>query len=442
MRKVRRILVGLFMSLIFLAMFTEVNVVSVIQVLGLKFHGQDLINYYLPSGKEIILADGEYRDIVNVDSVMSITPVTDSWAFHDFPDGKMRHTYRPESHKVTIKFRKIDEFRKPPSLAIVPLATWRDKKDYFGSMSQTGLSVDEVITKQVMPESARALYSKRTGKARLRPFLSVLAYHAAGGTDQNLATQLAAISETSNLHLYAHNYLLDNKQLKVSDDRLLNLISGGQFFSDLTTKLICDLSIPAEIRLAIMKRLALEIDRTYAGQVIDARLTTTNFPNDEIEYLSHYQERCRLLSGPMYGFSLWVGYIAAGNTEGAEAAYQAGQAIGLTFQLVNDIADFSSLKSDSLADWKQSKMTAPLYYLIKNRPTLKLSEQNIRSEMVSSGAYRSCRQLAQAAANQAKGCLLKLTVSSPASRFLLQTLAVAKDNKYFRELKSLGGNKV
>jgi len=436
MKKIRRTLGGLLMSLIFLAMFAEINVVSVIPVRGIKFNGENLVNYYLPSGQEIVLADQESRDIINVDSVMSITPITDSWAFHDFPDGKLRHTYFPERHKTIIKFRKIDEFRKS-SLALVPLATWRDKKDYFQAMHQVGLNVDEIITAQILPNSARLLYEKRLDKARLRPFLSTLAYSTAGGEDQNLAAQLAAISETTNLHLYAHNFLLDRKNVGIKDDRLLNLISAGQFFSDLTTKLICDLPIEAESRLQIIKRLANEIDQTYKGQLIDAKLTTANFPGNETEYLSRYQERCRLLSGPMYGFSLWLGYIAAGNNNEAEKAYRAGQAIGLTFQIVNDIADFSDLKSDSLADWKLGKMTVPLYYLLKNRPALNLSEQNIRSEVVSSGAYVISRRLAKEAATQAKERLSRLTTQSLASRFLLQTLAVAKDNKYFRQLKSL-----
>jgi len=436
MRKLKRILIGLGMSLIFLLMFMEINVTSIITIVGFNWRGKVLVQYYMPSGKEIVLNDGEWRDIENVDFVVSDQPVMDNWAWQYYPDGHMRHTCLPDRHDVHLKFRQIDEFREQ-SLALVPLAVWQDRKDYFKAMKQIGLGVDEIILSQPLPDKSQLLYDKRRDKPRLRPFMAYLAYGLAGGKDHDLGIRLAALSEANNLHLYCHNYLLDNKRSDIQADRLLTLISSGQVYADLCMKLICNLSVDSDTKVVMMSRLAQEIDLTYQGQSLDANLTSKSDVNREEDYLSAYLKRSRLLSGPMYGFSIWSAYIAAGNKTEAENAYQAGQAIGLTFQLVNDIADYSKLKSDSLADWKQDKLTAPFYYLLASGQPL--SEQNICSQFVQSGAFDSCLALVKTAAREAKDRLVALGQSDVYGHFLEQSLVVAKDNKFFRDLDSLRG---
>ena len=427
---------AVFVCLLFVLMFFEINYLSVVSIIGLKYpnnKSKDIVTYYLPSGELIPVGDYEWK-YIHADFVLSIEPVMDNFLRSTFPDGFIRHKYFPDRHRAQVKLKKIDDFRKE-SLASVPLVAISSRRGYFESMDYVSSGIDQIITGCALPEPAKLVYEKRQGKARLRPFMSYLAYDLAGGSCRETGMSLAAISEANNLHLYCHNYLLDGKRTDIKEERLVSLLSAGQFFSDLTSHLVCRLDLPANDRLAIINRLATEVDLTYLGQIADQKLTIATCPNSQDEYLPKYLERCRLLSGPMYGLSTWLGYIASGNYSKAELAYQSGSDIGLMMQIINDIADFSEKKPDALADWRAGKMTAPLFFLKKSFPGKEADMSNLARLMVSSGAYASSLTLVKEARELARQSLLQITGGT--DHLLCQVLAAGKDNKYFRQLKSL-----
>ena len=428
--------VGTFFTvLVFIIMFFEINFLSFVTIMGFKLGKAE---YYLPSGEKINvddLKDYEYR-YISAPFVKAVEPIMDSWMRTDprFADGKFRQTYLPDKRKLNIRLKKIDEFRKE-QLMVIPLAAVSHKKDYFESMNYVCGQVDKVISREPLPLIAEKLYNDRRGKARLRPLLSYLAYDLAGGASATTATMLAAISETTNLHLYCHNYLLDDKKLEIKNQRMITLLSGGQFFSDLTTRLICKTKIPNRTKVLILNRLAKEIDLTYLGQIADEELNVKNYPSEEAEYLAAYEKRSVLMSGPMYGFSLWLAYAAVGKFDLAETAYDFGKNLGLTLQIVNDIADLSAKKSDAFADWQKGKVTAPLYYIQKYFPEKTLTRDNLSQLLVNSNAYDSSLELVRAAQEKTRGLLTNLTGDD--SHLINRVLMIGKDNKYFRQLKQM-----
>jgi geranylgeranyl pyrophosphate synthase len=415
-------------------MFFEINYISLVEIVGVKCPQSDIdfVEYYLPSGERVKIGELEYKYLA-VPFVLSVAPA-DNFMRDVFPDGKYRQRYLPDKHRLVIKLKKVDEFKKE-QLSVIPLVAIGNRKDYFGSMNYVSDCVDKIIQSKPLPSNAQTIYAQREGKARLRPLLSYLTYDLAGGENVSVAEKIAAISETTNLHLYSHNYLIDGKNLEIQNKRTLTLLSGGQFFSDLTTRLICELEIPETSKLIILERLAREIDLTYLGQIADVDLNISNYPQEVSEYLAAYENRSSLMSGPMYGFSFWLGYVAAGNMDLAEHAYATGKELGLTLQIINDIADFSTKKSDAFCDWRLGKMTAPLYYLKKYRAKItseNITEENIGRELVASGAYRSSLELVQSAQDKTKTLLAGLTGDK--SHLINCVLAIGKDNKYFRQL--------
>lgn len=421
-------------AFVFILMFFEINFSSLVTIMGFKMGKAE---YYLPSGEKINvddLADYEYK-YVSAPFVKSVEPIMDNWMRSDprFKDGKFHHTYLPDKRKVNIRLKKIDDFRKE-QLMVVPLASIR-QKNYFESMNYVGTCVDNVILNHSLSLNAQKIYNERQGKARLRPLLSYLAYDLAGGKSTNTAAMLAAISEATNLHLYCHNYLIDDKRLEIKERRLLTLISSGQFFSDLSTRLVCETKIPNRTKVIILNRLAHEIDLTYLGQIADEELNVNNYPRDEDEYLAVYLKRSTLMSGPMYGFSFWLAYAAVGKFDLAESAYLVGENLGLTLQIVNDIADLSTKKTDAFSDWQKGKMTAPLYYVQKYCSEQKLSEDTLSQLLVNSQAYGSSLKLVKLAQEKTRGLLANL--SNDESHLINRVLMIGKDNKYFRQLKQL-----
>jgi|GEM_PF-5322166 geranylgeranyl pyrophosphate synthase len=435
MKKILKKTNSCLVAFLFVLMFFQINLVSLVEIVGVKYpkSNRDFVEYYLPSGEKINIGSNEFKCLA-IPFVLSVEPA-DNFMHDICPDGKYRQKCLPDKHKVVIKFKKVDEFKKEP-LAILPLAAFTNKKDYFGAMNYVGECVDKVVSNQPLPIITQNLYAQRQGKARLRPLLSYLAYDLAGGQNSTTAEKLAAISETTNLHLYSHNYLIDGKNLEIQNKRTLTLLSSGQFFADLTTKLICELEIPDTNKVLILNRWAKETDLTYLGQIADVDLNIDNYPKEEDEYLAAYKNRSSLMSGPMYGFSFWLGYVAAGNLKSAEQSYLAGKELGLTLQIINDIADFSTKKSDAFSDWHLGKMTVPLYYLQKYRPEIPLSdlsEENFGSLLIASGAYDSSLELVKASRERTRVLISGLT--DDRDHLINRVLAIGKDNKYFRQLK-------
>jgi len=437
MKKILRKAGSYLVAFMFLLMFFQINSISLVEIVGIKYCGteRDYVEYYLPSGEKVKIGGGEFKSLA-VPFVLSAEPLDNilRLVYHDSSDGKHWSKYLPDKHKIVIKLKKVDEFKKE-QICVVPLVALNNKKDYFGMMNYVGDCVDKIISSRPLPASAQTLYGSRQGKARLRPLLSYLAYDLAGGTCSDTAAKLAAISETTNLHLYCHNYLIDGKNLEIKDQRILTLLSAGQFYSDLTTKLVCDLEIFDASKVLILDRLAKEIDLTYLGQIADVELNVNNYPKEEGDYLKAYERRSTLMSGPLYGFSLWIGYIAAGNMELAESAYSAGESLGLTLQVINDIADFSTKKSDAFNDWHSGKITAPIYYLKKlsGISLSDLNEKNLSSALVSSGAYDSSLKLVKDAQEKTRALISQLT--DDRSHLINNVLTIGKDNKYFRQIK-------
>ena len=429
-----------------LQMFFQFNFVPVIKVYYAAYLGEDGKELFKDNADFVTFGGdtlkfpsklGELQEVVGYDSLINYNHTFDSWMLRDtktfhIVNGAIAETYHPDYHKMLVEIRQIDE-HKTEKLALLPLAAATGKKSYFEVMRRIGQQVDVVIDSQQIPTFAQEIHSKRRGTNRLRSFMSYLAYSMAGGQNEKIAADLAAVSELTNLHLYCYNYLLDAKYLNIKDNRIVTLVASGQFFADMTTKVLTRSEMDADTKVKILDRLAIELDKTYQGQIADAELTIANCPDTVQPYLQLYADRCGLLSGPMYGFSLWLGYAAVGDYETAELAYQAGYTIGQTVQIMNDIADFSPAKTDYLADWCMEKMTLPLYNLMRFRPELVLTKDNISQAMVASGALQYSLSMAKAWAEQAKDNLGQLP-DSPENDLLKQIMVIVKDNRHLRHL--------
>lgn len=440
----------------FIAMFLQFNIEKTIQAVGYDY-GYSLAGpkkqiYVLPNGDTVAPANGQIIIIKDIDSVLSCGPVMDM-VFLVYPiDGvsgweRFKNGIRsnqPADKKVVVVIRKIDEFKKEQFI-YAGLAAISSKKDYFCLMNEICQKVDLVLAKNNdfanWPAAIQNLYIERRGKPKLRVFLSYLAYRAAGGQDIELGYKVASISELNNLHLYTHNYLIDNKRTDIESDRICLLTSGGELFADAVIQEICTLPLSSEKKIAIIARLSADNALSYRGQIMDSESLTDALP-EESEFINNYRQRCEFLSGGMYGFSVWLGVMASpiSTQSQCENFYDIGKAIGAGLQVVNDVGDFSSLKKDALADFKMLKATAPIYYMLQGsggvKTLLEKTPRELNRFMISCGAYEKSRDIAKQYRNIARRLIRQLPASEE-KNYLLRSLSAIQTNRYLRDVRDM-----
>lgn len=216
-------------------------------------------------------------------------------------------------------------------------------------------------------------YSLMAGGKRLRPLLVIAAAEALGGS-REAALPVACAVEMVHTYSLIHDDLpaMDNDDFRrgkptnhkvygeamaiLAGDGLLthafyNIVQGSRKFG-----------IPAEAALSIVEELSMYAGPLgmVGGQVADMAGEQGLTSLEQLRYIHHHK------TGDLIVFSLRAGGKVAGATEQQLLALeQYGRAIGLAFQIQDDILDLigdeSKLGKKTQSDVKQQKVTYPYF---------------------------------------------------------------------------------
>jgi len=203
------------------------------------------------------------------------------------------------------------------------------------------------------PRLAEAMrYSLRAGGKRVRPVLCMLAAEAAGGHAEAALPSGLALE-------YIHTYSLIHDDLPAMDDDDLRrgkptshkvfgegqaILAGDGLLTEAFQVLASESSLSAESRLELVSILAEAAGwrGMVGGQSLDLegeRLTQTG----QTYGLDHLQLIHRLKTGALLRAALEMGAVAAGAPPGIRSALrEAGAAMGLAFQIQDDLLDETS----------------------------------------------------------------------------------------------------
>ena len=189
-----------------------------------------------------------------------------------------------------------------------------------------------------------------SGGKRLRPILCVVAYHAAGGTDEGIYALAVSLE-------LIHAYSLMHDDLPCMDDADLRRgeATTHKIHGEASTCVAGALLIPAAALQAFesaqgmglpereCRRLVEELSRAsggggmVGGQVLDLLGEGRDLSAAELDDLH------RRKTGALLRASLRMGGIAAGATSGQlEGLDRYGESIGLAFQIADDLLDATS----------------------------------------------------------------------------------------------------
>lgn len=219
---------------------------------------------------------------------------------------------------------------------------------------------------ETMGQSMR--YSLIGGGKRIRPVLALAAVQAVGGVPEDFLSAACALE-------LIHTYSLIHDDLPAMDNddyrrgQLANhkvfgegnaILAGDGLLTFAFDLLARPLSVPPERQLRVIREVAQAAgpEGMVGGQVLDLAAEGKTLTLEEIEQIH------RLKTGAMLTVSARMGGILAGGTEEQiQALTRYAQALGLAFQIKDDILDLEedseTLGKPARSDLKQEKSTYP-----------------------------------------------------------------------------------
>jgi geranylgeranyl pyrophosphate synthase len=366
------------------------------------------------------------------------------------------------------------------NLEVKKAVAWDPREEYFLLMNRRSSDVHRKIADYLLKfngfgesvefEKLHArmmeLPEARKRKGILGSTLTDLMFRLHGGRNDFDIVPALTIPELNNIYAYLDNSLLDDKggvwERSDARENVSEITVGAALFRELIEITVLQLHIADADKIRILESLSECMARSYRGQQLDIEVgigAIGMFEDDEA-YLEWYENKSRLQSAFLYGFSAKLGAILAdANDTDIDKAETVGQAIGLGLHISNDCGDFAigdfpgstGFKDyqDQMADLKNGRLSLPIFYVMRhgNEHTRAVFESMVGKSVLThaelseitqavhvSGAYEFCKKRIRGYYNAAK----RLIGGYPKSRErdMLSVMAgVIRTNKYLTALR-------
>lgn len=219
----------------------------------------------------------------------------------------------------------------------------------------------EVSVKRVMAERQQVVesrlwdamsYALLAGGKRVRPALLLACFEACGGKNEKVAMPAAISIECM------HTYSLIHDDLPCMDDDNLRrgkptchkqfdeatAVLAADALQTLSFELLTSMDVPADTRIALLRRLAVAAGAQgmVGGQMMDMRAEAGGVSSVlEVERIHLHK------TGALIRYSCEAGALLAGaNEKELHACSRYGEAVGLLFQIADDILDATATSED------------------------------------------------------------------------------------------------
>jgi geranylgeranyl diphosphate synthase, type II len=224
------------------------------------------------------------------------------------------------------------------------------------------------------PTLHRAMrYSVQAGGKRLRPILVLAGAEAVGGTPEQVMETACAMEM-----IHTYSLIHDDLPAMDNDDYRRGMLTNHKVFGEAVAILAGDALLTLAFKLIALNGARTGDARVIAalvtdiadaagtngmvgGQVVDIESEGKAFSAETLDYI-HTHKTAALIR-----ISLWAGALIAGGSPAQLSAIAAcGEALGLAFQIVDDILDVEGsteqLGKTAGKDAQQQKATYPAYH--------------------------------------------------------------------------------
>ena len=197
--------------------------------------------------------------------------------------------------------------------------------------------IDEILSSGFEQNEASELvrYTFRTGGKRLRPMMVLLATESVGGEEKSALNAAVAVEFVHAASLIFDD-LIDKDRFR-RDTPTLNVafnddkaISAGLFLASKGVQVLSDYKDPR-----VMKMIGWALVELSKGEILDVI-------SDIAIDVEHYLNIADLKTGSLFGASAGIGgLVGGGSREEIGALYNYGRAVGVAFQIRDDIMDLT-----------------------------------------------------------------------------------------------------
>lgn len=211
-----------------------------------------------------------------------------------------------------------------------------------------------------------ASYLIAAGGKRIRPLLTLAATSLSGG-DMERATRLAAAVEFIHTATLLHDDVVDDSDKRRGQD------SAKAVFGNEASVLVGDFLFSRAFQLMVkdgsldVLRILSNASAVIAEGEVQQLSLQSNLETDMDAYLSMIDGK----TAALFAAACEVGpVIASGDGKQQNALRDYGQAIGIAFQITDDMLDYDSARSElgkeAGDDFREGKMTAPVIFAIQH----------------------------------------------------------------------------
>lgn len=287
----------------------------------------------------------------------------------------------------------------------------------FGLVARELTLVEEEFERQVTSSvpliSNIGEYLRASGGKRVRPALTLLSAYAAGGDASRAnVVRIATVMEMLHTATLVHDDIIDNAGTRRKRPSVNNrfgnqaavLMGDWLYMSAFETSL-------AERSLTILDILTAVTRKMTEGELIQLTLLGRADVNED-----QYFDVLRRKTAYLFSACCEIGSLLGGaNETEQEALREYGLNLGVAFQLVDDLLDFTSTE-ESLGkaagvDLLEGKVTLPLIYLMEEDPAARAAVRTVIEE----GSYNTVSRAMLLDAADKSGALIRARAS--ASRF-------------------------
>lgn len=219
----------------------------------------------------------------------------------------------------------------------------------------------EISVKKVMAERQRVIeprlwdamsYALLAGGKRVRPALLLACFKACGGSDEKLAMPAAMSIECMHTYSLIHDDLpcMDDDDLRRGNPTChkkfdeATAVLAADALQTLSFELLAAMHISADVRLELVRRLAIAsgAQGMVGGQMMDMCAEAGGVHSIlEVERIHLHK------TGALIRYSCEAGALLAGaNEKELHACSRYGEAVGLLFQIADDILDATATSED------------------------------------------------------------------------------------------------